>query len=175
MRTINIYELYNLYNEEAFILDFSNDELLINFSLKVTIDSYLEYLEEVYPDNLTHLIIISSTKDENIIKNIETMFKFKNYYFFNQQDKIQLYNMFPILFNGEFNTYPSFITFLLPKKIFLGSIKTINKEFLTLNGIDKIINMTFNKLNLEIEENYPIEDEDNVDISNILDQTYKIF
>lgn len=174
MRNINMYELYNLYNEESFILDFSNDNLLINFSLKVTMNSYLKSLEEVYPDNLTHLIIISSIYNEDIIKNIERIYKFKNYYFFNEYDKIELYNIFPILFNGKCNTYPSFITFIQPKRVFLGSIKTINKEFLISNNIEKIINMTFNKLNLDIEENYPIKDEDNIDISNILDQTYNI-
>lgn len=175
MKNINIY---NLFNEEAFILDFSNDDLLINFALKVSVNSYLTFLKDFSPDNLTHLIIISSNENENIIQNIETLLKFKNYYFLKQSDKIRLYSKFPILFDGENNTYPSLIHFLLPKIIFLGSVKTVTKYFLTSNNINKIINMTFKKLNVDIEkgieENYPIEDNDNVDISNILDQTFDV-
>lgn len=170
-KQVNIYEFYNLYNEEAYILDFSDNELKVNFSNKVTLDNYLEILTDFTPDSYINFLIIG-TKD-HLLDN-EEIKRFKNHYFFPQNRMIDLYITFPLLFNGDLRTYPSIITYLLPKIIFLGSIKTVTKDFLFFNKIEKVVNLTFNKLGVDNEYNFGIEDEDYVDISDILDQTYSI-
>jgi hypothetical protein len=170
-RQINVYEFYNLYNEEAYILDFSDNQLHINFSNKVSHENYLEILTDFTPDSYNNIIIIG-IKDH--LLDSDEIRKFKNLYFFPENRITDLYKTFPLLFNGDLRTYPSIITQLFPKNIFLGSIKTVTKDFLLFNKIEKIINMTFNKLNLENEYNFGIEDEDYVDISDILDQTFSI-
>lgn len=172
---LNTHDIYNLYNEETTIIDFSSAKQ-INLSIKVTINNYVDILLDFSPDNLNHIVIIGleALNIPEIVVNIDNRYKFKNYYFFNEKHMLSLYEEFPIIFNGVKKTYPSLITQLLPKRVFLGSVKTVTTEFLQINKIDKIINMCYSALNVRTEENFPIEDDESVDISKILDKTYTI-
>jgi protein-tyrosine phosphatase len=174
---INLNELYNLYNEEASFLDFRKDpKNKINLSLIVDKSNFIETLNEFQPDNLNHLVIIASAlfDKQKILYEIKTKFRFKNFYYFDQRLMNKLYVTYPILFNGDIKTYPSLITYLLPKKVFLGSVKTVTNEFLETNNIDTVINLCFTKLNFGNEYNYQIQDSDTQDISSVLDQTFNI-
>jgi len=173
---LDTYDLYNLYNEGSFIIDFgTKSNLHINLSIVVD-DDYIEEIDDFSPDNLNHLVIIGSISLNlsEIIRTINSHYGFKNYHFFDEEGIQNMHDTFPIIFNGFGGTYPSFITPLLPKRVFLGSVKTVSEEFLHLNNIDRVINMCFSKLCLSIEKNFPIEDDDGVDISEILDKTFAI-
>ena len=176
IETIDIFRLYNLYNEEAYFLDFRKEsDFTINLTQTTSITSYQEYMSQYTPDNFNYLIIIGDLQLKNKIDKIISKIRgFKNFYFFEEDDMNQLYHTFPILFNNSTRFYPSIITFLFPKMLFLGSIKTITSDFLETNRIEKIINMTYNTTHLENEIHIPIQDSEYTDINNILDETFDI-
>jgi hypothetical protein len=174
---IDMYTLYNLYNGSSIIIDFrKNPEYQIDCSLSVSVSNYMNILEEFPPDNLNNIAIIGakSMNLSEIIRNINEQFRFRNYHFFDEDEMINLYKTFPIIFNGSERIYPSIITYFLPRKVFLGSVKTVSEEFLNTNGIDRIINMCFSILNTNIEDNFPIDDDEEVNILEILSKTYTI-
>lgn len=166
-KSINSAEFYNLYNQEYFVMDFTKDENTINMSIRVTPSNYLEELENYSPDNRDNIIIVKDKEDKEDKPNYTYIFS---------GDKNNLKKEFPVLFDGSDRTYPSYIHFL-PQRVFLGSIKTISDSFLKDMNINIIINMTLRKLNKNIiskEYHFPIDDDEDVDLRQILSQTYKI-
>lgn len=174
---ISFYRLYNLYNEEACILDFrQNTSKRINSCLIVNTNNYMDVLEEFPPDNLNNIVLIVSP-DIDIIEithNINMIYSFKKYHCFEDKNMHKLYTIFPFIFNGTTQTYPSLIIPLFPKKVFLGSVKNVTEDFLQESNIDTIINMSFVSLNTSIEHSFPIDDDETTHIEDILDITYSI-
>ena len=171
---IGTIELYNLYNQEAFIMDFSDDLIKINMTIKVTQENFIEELDNYSPDNRENIVLINCFDFYDKIEQINKIMKFKKYNIF-IGDKNNIFSEFPVLFNGNDQIYPSYISFL-PQRLFLGSIKTVNRDFVSSMNIKHVINLTLKSINLDnvIEYNFPVDDDEDVDLHAILCETYKI-
>ena len=172
-------QIYNLYNEEAYIIDMrKNNQEAYNEGYKINTSVVLKDFEDYLPDNYTNLVIIKED-DSKEDDSMDIVKLFKNTCRIDNQIVLKLYKQFPILFDGSNKIYPSLIIPLYPKRVFLGSIRTVTSDFLKSCGIDIIINMTYSKLSCVdpikiIEYHYPIEDSEYQDIGDILLETYDL-